>query len=250
MKTLDVTLEELLNAGVHFGHQIHRWNPKMSRFIYGKQGGVHIFDLATTREALLTALEVLAKASQEGKLILFVGTKKQAKEELLKLSVDLGVAYVAERWLGGTLTNFEQIHQSVRHMAELKTKLNDGSLTGYTKKEKLLLSRRIDKMDVVFGGLTNLNRLPDIVFIVDTHREKSAVAEAIKMNIPIVGVVDTNADPTGITYPIPMNDDASSSLELLFKLVRQAMKPAVKTDPTKPAKKAKPKDVKEPHVYD
>ncbi|MBI3443481.1 30S ribosomal protein S2 [Candidatus Woesebacteria bacterium] len=223
MSKIDVTLEELLEAGAHYGHQVRRWNPKMRDFIYGQEEGVHIFDLAKTREALLAALEVLAKAQKDGKVILFVGTKKQAKDPVMKVAQAANQPYVVERWLGGTLTNFEQIKRSVKNLNEMKQRMSSGEFAKFTKKERLDIAREIEKKDKLFGGLTLLTRLPDIVFILDTHREVTAVREAKRTGIESFGVTDSNSDPTEVTWPIPMNDDSNKSVNLVMELVRKAI---------------------------
>ncbi|OGM26127.1 30S ribosomal protein S2 [Candidatus Woesebacteria bacterium RIFCSPHIGHO2_02_FULL_38_9] len=220
---INVTLEELLEAGAHFGHQVKRWNPKMSPFIYGKQDGVHVFDLVKTREALLAALEVLKDYKKQGKVVLFVGTKNQAREIVKKVAEEVGCPYVVERWLGGTLTNFEQIRRTVRRLQDLKKKVTGGEFENYTKKEKLGIAQDIDKMQRSFGGITSLEKLPDLLFIIDTHKENTAVREANYVGVKTMGIVDSNSDPEIITWPIPMNDDSNKSIELVMELVRQVL---------------------------
>lgn len=220
---MEVTLEELLEAGAHFGHHVRRWNPKMKVFIYGAKDGVHVFDLVKTRDYLIAALGEIQKAKKEGKLILLVGTKKQAKDRIKEIGENTETPYVNERWLGGSLTNFRQIALSVSKLADLKKKLEGGEFAEYTKKEKLLVSRQIEKLEKIVGGLANLNKLPDLMIVIDTHREKGAVIEANRMDIPVVGVIDTNGDPDQVTFPIPMNDDAKAALDFVLALIEKAL---------------------------
>lgn len=238
---MNITLEQLLEAGAHYGHTAKRWNPKMAPFIYTVKDGVHVFDLAKTRDAMVTALTEIKKAAGEGKLILLVGTKKQAKERVKQIGQSLEIPYITERWLGGTLTNFQQVLRSVRKMTDLKEKVKTGQLSEFTKKERLLISRDIEKLERFVGGLTTLSKIPDLIIIIDTHHEKGATVEAAKMNVATVGVVDTNADPEEVTYPIPMNDDASSSLELVLGLIEGAIIEGKKAKPAKAVKEVKPK---------
>ncbi len=241
MDTKNITLEKLFEVGAHFGHQARRWNPRMKDYIYGIVDGVSVFDLAKTRAALIEALETLEKAVKENKTILFVGTKKQGKDKIKEVAEAGGFPYVNERWLGGTLTNFEQMQKTLRKLADMKTKRTNGDYKTYTKKERLLIDRDIEKMERFFGGVTGLTKLPDILFVLDTHKEMGAVKEAIRLEIETVGVVDSNADPNFIDWPIPMNDDASAAVEYLMDLVKQAVtaKPKVVSVKPKVAKKTK-----------
>lgn len=219
---MDVTLEELLEVGAHFGHHSRRWNPKMAPFIYGVKDGIHVFDLAKTRENLLVALDILKKRAKEGKIILFVGTKKQAKEKIKEVGKATGYPYISERWLGGTLTNFNQISRSVKKLDELREDLKSKDVT-HTKKERLLIARDIEKLERFVGGLTDMKKLPDLIVIIDTHKEKGAVKEAQRMNVETIGIVDTNADPNDVTYPIPMNDDGEESVNFALDLFEAAV---------------------------
>jgi len=240
---INVSLEKLLETGAHFGHQTKRWNPKMGEYIYGVKDGISIFDLVKTREGLEKALEVLGKVAQENKLILFVGTKRQVKDKVKEVALAVNSPFVNERWLGGTLTNFEQIKSSVKKLETMKRERETGEYKEFTKKERLLIDRDIEKLEKMVGGLALLGRVPDIMFVVDTHKEGSAAKEALKMGVEVVGIVDTNADPTDITYPIPMNDDASAALEYVLDLVKEAMlaKPVKAEKPTKTKKVTKSK---------
>ena len=223
MTKINISLEELLEAGAHFGPHSRRWNPKMEPYLHGVKDGVHIFDLVKTREALLAALEVLRKASSEGKVILFVGAKKQAKEKVREVAKNVGQPYVVERWLGGTLTNFDQILKSIKNMADMKKKLEEGYYKDYTKKEKLLIKRQIEKDEKVFGGISEIKKVPDVMVVIDTHREAGAVKEASKLGIETIGVVDSNSDPYVVDWPIPMNDDGTRALELILDLLEKAI---------------------------
>jgi len=227
----DVSLEKLLETGAHFGHQTKRWNPKMEEFVYGVRQGVYIFDLIKTRKAIEDGLNEIEAAAKDKKLILLLGTKKQVKEHVKRIGQLADIAYVDERWLGGTLTNFEQIKASVKTLNKLKEDMAAGLYKEYTKKERLLLNRKIEKLEKTVGGLQKLTKLPDLMIIVDTKRERAAVLEAQKLKVDIVGIVDTNGDPHDSTYPIPMNDDSPQALTYIMGLIEQAL--MVKASPTK-----------------
>lgn len=221
--TIDVTLEQLLEAGAHLGHQAKRWNPKMTSYLYGVRDGVHVFDLVKTREALLSALNELSKVASEDKKILIVGTKKQAQEKVAKIAKNTDSLYVTQRWLGGTLSNFTQIMKSVKNLSEMKQKRAAGEYKAFTKKERLLIDRKIEKLEKFFGGIASITSLPDLMVIIDTHKEIGAVREAAMLGIPTIGLVDSNADPAVVTFPIPMNDDASGSLNFVLDLFEKAI---------------------------
>lgn len=222
-KALDITLEELLEAGCHFGHQVKRWNPKMAPYIYGDKDGVHIFDLAKTREGLLEAYEAVKKTVSEGGIVLFVGTKRQAKEIAEEAAKKVGMPYLTTRWLGGALTNFEQIKKSIKKLSDLKEGLKTGKYDGYTKRERLLMDREIASLERVFGGIVDMGKLPDMIFLASVHEEATAVREAVRMKVPVVGITDTNADPKPIDYPIPANDDAVKSVSLIVDVIVKAV---------------------------
>lgn len=227
--SVNISLEELLDAGAHFGHQARRWNPKMKPYLYGVQDGIHIFDLTKTKEELEHALEFLSQAKKEGKVILFVGSKKQGREKTKEVAEAIGAPYITERWLGGTITNFEAIKRSIDKLIDMKAKMTAGEYKGkYTKKEILLLDREIARLERFFGGLVTLTKIPDVLFILDTKKESGAVYEAKKKGITVVGIVDSNADPEIIDYPIPMNDDASKAIDYVLDLVKEAMLAAPK----------------------
>lgn len=222
-KKTDINLEKLLEAGAHFGHQAKRWNPKMAQYLYGVQDGVHVFDLVKTKEALEAALKAVKEAKKEGKVILFIGTKKQAQEKIKELAEASNSPYVNQRFLGGTFTNFNEIKKSIRKLSEMKDKMKKGEYASFTKKEKLLIAREIADLEKKFSGIANLDKVPDLVVIVDTHREKGAVLESRRLGIKIIGIVDSNSDPTLIDYPIPMNDDAGKALDYVLDLFKGAL---------------------------
>ena len=222
--SIDITLEALLEAGCHFGHQTRRWNPRMGRYIYEARDGVHIFDLAKTREALLEAYQAVVDTVSSGGTVLFVGTKRQAKDLIRDAAIKVGVPYVTTRWLGGTLTNFEQVKKSIRKLANLKAGLEaGGKYEDHTKRERLLIEREIARLEHLFGGIVTLSQKPQMIFIVDTHKETAAVLEANRLQVPIVGIVDTNADPEKIDYPIPSNDDAVKAIGIIIDFIAKAV---------------------------
>jgi small subunit ribosomal protein S2 len=218
-----ISLKELLESGAHFGHQTKRWNPKMQEFLYGSQEGVHIFDLTITKEKLEEALSLLTQTTKEGKTILLVCTKKQAKVKAKEIAAETGIYYVTERWLGGTLTNFEQIDKSLKKLKEMEEKMEAKEYSHFTKKERLLLEKEITRLKRFFGGMSGLESPPSLMIVVDIRREIGAVREAQKMGIETIGIVDSNTDPTLVDYPIPMNDDASKALEYVLDLMKQAI---------------------------
>lgn len=233
----DISLKQLLDAGAHFGHQAKRWNPKVAPYLYGVEDGVHVFDLPKTKIALEEALAFLKTTVGEGKTIILLGTKKQAKEKIAEVGKETGVFYVSERWLGGTLSNFEQIKRSLKKLSDMKESKATGGFNKYTKKERLLLDREIDRLERFFGGLTGMEKLPDVLFVVDIHKENSAVKEARNCKVKVVGVVDSNSDPEDVDYPIPMNDDAQKAIEYVLDLVKEAILEGKKVKPKKEIKK-------------
>lgn len=214
-KTGIVELTDLLEAGVHFGHQAKRWNPQMAPFIWQDRGGIHVFDLLKTREYLQAACETAKKLVEEGKVIVFVGTKRQAQEIIKEEAKRCGMPYVDNRWAGGLLTNWSQVAKSIDKLVKLREGQEKGEFKHLTKKERVLIDRRIAQLERLFGGLVNLKGIPDALFVADTRREETAVREARKVGIKVFGVVDTNADPEPIDYPIPANDDAVRSIKLV-----------------------------------
>ena len=215
-------MKELLEAGVHFGHQTHRWNPKMKDFIYGEHNNIHIIDLSQTMGMLKNALGAVREVTQSGGRILFVGTKRQASETISESASQCAQYYVNHRWLGGTLTNWKTISNTIARLKSIQETLDNEESAGLTKKELLKLTRERDKLELSIGGIKNMGSLPDLIFVIDTVREQIAIKEANKLNIPIAAIIDTNCDPEGITYPIPGNDDSSKSIKLYCDLVSQA----------------------------
>jgi len=216
--------KELLDAGCHFGHMKRKWNPKMSPYIFMERKGIHVIDLNRTIEGLETAAKALRQMAKSGKKIMFVGTKKQAREIMANAAKSVGMPYVTDRWLGGMMTNFSTIRKSIRKMQKIQTMLNDGSLDNITKKERLTMTRTHTKLDRVFGGMAQLSRLPNALFILDIHHEHLAVAEASRLGIKTIGVVDTNSDPTKVDFAIPANDDASKSIQIITDYLVAAIK--------------------------
>ena len=215
-------MKELLEAGVHFGHQTHRWNPKMKDFIYGEHNNIHIIDLSQTMGMLKNALGAVREVTQSGGRILFVGTKRQASETISESASQCAQYYVNHRWLGGTLTNWKTISNTIARLKSIQETLDEEESAGLTKKELLKLTRERDKLELSIGGIKNMGSLPDLIFVIDTVREQIAIKEANKLNIPIAAIIDTNCDPEGITYPIPGNDDSTKSIKLYCNLVSQA----------------------------
>jgi len=218
-----VSAEDLFEAGAHFGHTAKRWNPKMKKYIWGKKAGVHIFDLEKTVTKIDEACEAIEKLAAEGKNIVFVGTKRQAKEAVTAVAKANRVGYVTERWLGGIITNWKQVKGRIDKMLDLKRKREAGELKKYTKKEQILFDREISRLEKFLGGLADLKTAPEVLVIVDTHKERSAVREAKNKNLTIIGIVDSNGNPDGITHVIPMNDDATKAVEIVVKLFGQAI---------------------------
>ena len=217
-----VSLRELLEAGVHFGHHTRRWNPKMRPYIFKESNGIHIIDLQQTVQALDEAYEVVRDLTSQGGVILFVGTKKQAAEIIAQAAERAGMPYVNHRWLGGTLTNWRTIRQRIDYMVELERRRERGEFAFLPKKEALQLERELEKLNQRLGGIRNMTTLPDMLFIVDTRREEIAVKEANKLDIPIIGMVDTNCDPEPIDYVIPANDDAIRAIKLITGVIADA----------------------------
>jgi len=217
------TIEEMLKAGMHFGHRTSKWHPKMEPFIFTSRNGVHVIDLTKSQKMLGQALELIKKLAGENKLILFVGTKTQVKKPLKKMCEETNMPYVSEKWMGGTMTNFAIIRKLIKKYKDLLDNKSAGKLEKYTKKEKLEFDREILSLETKVGGLVNLNRLPDIIFIWDIKNEKTAMAEARKKNIPIIAICDTNVNPTEVNYIIPSNDDATKTIKLVLNLIKEAI---------------------------
>jgi small subunit ribosomal protein S2 len=218
-----VTMKQLLEAGVHFGHQTRRWNPKMRRFIFGERNGIYIIDLQQTLERIDTAYRFIRKTVEDGGIVLFVGTKKQAQEPIQRQAERSGMPFVNYRWLGGMLTNFQTVHSRVAKLHELERMVASGETEQMLKKEGLKVTRERDKLQRNLGGIRRLERLPDAVFVIDTKKEHIAVTEANRLGVPVVAVVDTNCDPDVIDYVIPGNDDAIRSANLMSRIVADAV---------------------------
>ena len=222
MNLPEITIEKLLNAGIHFGHNTRRWNPKMEQFIFGTRNKIHIIDLRHTVELLPPALSFLKSVAQKNNKILFVATKRSASIILREEAERCGMPYVNEKWLGGMLTNYKTIRSSINRLENLLRQKEDGTFRKLTKKEGLKLQREIDKLQKSIGGVREMGGLPDALFVIDVKREAIAISEASKMGIPIVGIVDTNSSPEGIDYVIPGNDDAIRSIRLITKVISEA----------------------------
>ncbi len=218
------SMQELLEAGVHFGHQTRRGNPRMRRYIYGVRDGVHIINLEHSEKLLKDACEFVYQLGRQGKILMFVGTKKQAQEMLAEAANNSSAPFVNHRWIGGMLTNFEQVRNNVKKILDLKDKREKGELSRYTKKEQLLLSRKIEKFENELGGLSKMEKLPDAIFLIDCVGEKTALAEARKIGLPIVAITDTNSDPMQVDYPVPGNDDATKSIKVMLDAIANAYK--------------------------
>ncbi|MCI7035630.1 MAG: 30S ribosomal protein S2 [Treponema sp.] len=218
-----VTMKSLLESGVHFGHQVKRWDPRMKKYIFAERNGIHIIDLQKTITAIKDSYEQIRKVASAGKSVLFVGTKKQAQQAIAKEAERCGMFYVNNRWLGGTLTNFSTIKKSLLRLKKIEKMEVDGTFDNLTKKEVAALLKEKDKLTKNYGGMKDMKELPGAIFIIDTHKEQIAVAEARRMGIPIIAIVDTNCNPEGIDYPIPGNDDAIRAITLFTSIIANAV---------------------------
>ncbi len=224
MASTDVDIKKLLEAGAHFGHKTSRWHPKMAPYIHSKREGSYIIDLTQTVESLNEALDFIEKTASQGKQVLIVGTKRQAKDIAKKTAEEVKMPYVSERWLGGMLTNQKTMSGRVKHLKDLEAKMESGQLASrYNKLELQRFQEEIDHMNNMYGGIKNMAVLPGAVFVFDIISDRNAVLEAKKLNIPVVAIVDTNVDPTDIDYPIPANDDAIKTLDLIGSYMKQAI---------------------------
>jgi len=219
----EFTMRELLESGVHFGHQTHRWNPKMKQFIYGARSGIHIMDLSATVPLLHQSLVKVRDTVAKGGRVLFVGTKRQAAQPIAEAAQRCAQYYMNHRWLGGTLTNWSTVSNSIKRLRELEETLGDKDESGLTKKELLNRERDREKLDKALGGIANMGGLPDLIFVIDTNKEAIAIKEARKLGIPVVAVVDTNCDPDDADFPFPGNDDAARAISLYCNLVADAV---------------------------
>ncbi len=220
---MSVTMREMLEAGVHFGHQTRFWNPKMAPFIFGHRNKIHIVNLEQTMSMFQEATKYIRKLSANRGTILMVGTKRQARDIIAAEAQRAGVPFVDQRWLGGTLTNFKTIKTSIKRLKEMEVAIADGSVEKMSKKEALMFNRELDKLQKGIGGIKDMNGVPDAIFVIDVGYHKGAITEAIKLGIPVIGVVDTNHSPNGVTYVIPGNDDSSKAITLYARGVADAI---------------------------
>ncbi|MFC4735633.1 30S ribosomal protein S2 [Bacillus daqingensis] len=218
-----ISMKQLLEAGVHFGHQTRRWNPKMDRYIFTERNGIYIIDLQKTVKKVEEAFNFVRDVAAQGGTVLFVGTKKQAQDSVKEEAERAGMYYINQRWLGGTLTNFETIRKRISRLKQLEQMQEDGTFDVLPKKEVVILNKEMDRLEKFLGGIKEMNKLPDALFIIDPRKERIAVAEAHKLEIPIVGIVDTNCDPDEIDYVIPGNDDAIRAVRLLTAKMADAI---------------------------
>ena len=223
MATTVVTMQQLLEAGAHFGHQTHRWNPKMKPYIFGDRNGVHIIDLSQTVPLFSRALDFVQQTVARGGKVLFVGTKRQAQDAIAEAAQSSGQHFVNHRWLGGMLTNWKTISNSIKRLREIDEKLESGEVGGLTKKEQLMMTRDRDKLERALGGIKDMGGQPDILVVIDTNKEQIAVKEANKLGIPVVAILDSNSSPEGITFPVPGNDDAIRAIQLYCDLFSGAV---------------------------
>ena len=218
-----VAMKQLLEAGVHFGHQTRRWDPRMAEYIFQARNGIHIIDLQKTSKKIDEAYEFLREQAEEGKTVLFVGTKKQAQDCMKEAAEKSGMFYVNQRWLGGMLTNFDTIKKRVERLNQLEKMEEDGTFDVLPKKEVILLKKEMEKLEKNLGGIKEMDKLPGVIFLVDPKKERIAILEAKKLNIPVVGIVDTNCNPQDLDYPIPGNDDAIRSVSLIADVMANAI---------------------------
>ncbi len=238
------TLLEMLKAGVHFGHQKSRWHPKMEQYIFGVRNGVHIIDLEKTQEQLEKALNYVKNLAAKGQVILFVGTKRQAREITKAAAISCEMPYLVERWIGGLLTNFDEVKRRLKKYHNLKEMFATGEIEKYTKKEQVTMKKTLEKLDKYLIGLTSLDKMPDALYIADMRTEKTALAEATRTEVPTVAVCDTNVNPEQVNYAIPANDDAVNSIKLIVEMVAEAVNEGRKEFEKKKLERAKEEPVK------
>jgi small subunit ribosomal protein S2 len=219
----NITLMEMLKAGVHFGHKTSLWNPKMKGYIFTSRNNIHILDLEKTKNKLVTALEFAKQTASMGGTVLFVGTKRQAKEEVRKAAESAGMPYVVTRWLGGTFTNFRTIQRTIKKMEKYEKMIADGEISKYTKKEQLMIRREVEKMKTFFSGIKDMKKLPEAIFVLDTKYDHIPVEEARQSKVKVIGLVDTNSDPSNIDYVIPSNDDAIKVIQFMAQAMAEAI---------------------------
>ena len=218
-----ISVDNLINTGIHFGHRTKRWNPKMKKYIFGKRNGIHIIDVRQTQEALKRAYDMIVRIAEQGKGILYVGTKKQAKDVIREEATRGKIFYIVERWLGGLLTNFDVLNQRIHRLRELEQMKEDGRWALLPKKELSRMEREYIKLAKNFEGIKDMDRLPGLVFIVDINKDATALREAKRVDIPIIAIVDTNVDPSDVTYPIPGNDDSIRAISVVTKIITDAV---------------------------
>lgn len=222
------TMQDLLEAGVHFGHQVRRGHPRMQEYIFGVRDGVHIINLEDSEKLLQEACAVAYKLGEEGKVLLFIGTKKQAQSITKELANKIGAPYVDYKWMAGILTNFEEMRRNIKKLQDLQDKQGKGELSHYTKKEQLLITRKLEKFEIEYGGVVKMEVLPDALFMIDSVAEKTALAEAIRIKIPVIAVCDSNSNPALVDYPIPGNDDATKSIKILTEPIANSYEEGLK----------------------
>ncbi len=216
-------MKQMVQAAVHFGHKTAKWNPKMKKYIYGERDGIHVFDLFKSKNALDMAMDFVRSLVKQNKTILLVSTKKQAQKQIESVALEAGMPFISQKWIGGLLTNFDILRKRIKYFNEIRELEKKGELLKYTKKEVLKIKKNIEKLEVMFGGVAQLSKIPDALFLLDTVRDNLALSEAKKMNIPVVGIVDTNSDPTLLNYPIPGNDDALKSIEFFLNTLKNTI---------------------------
>jgi small subunit ribosomal protein S2 len=226
----EISINDMLKAGVHFGHQTSRWNPKMAPFIFGQKEGVHIIDLQKTQKELEKALNFVSDIASSGKKIVFIGTRRHAKKIIKDAAISCKMPYVVERWPGGTFTNYDTVKKQIEKLIDLREKEKSGEFEKYTKKEQLLFKDEIERLEKLFGGMVSMKELPGAIFVLNTVHDFTPIREAKKMNIPVVALVDTNSDPDTVDYPIASNDDAIKSIELMSKAVADAISASFKDE--------------------
>lgn len=218
-----VTLEQLFEAGAHFGHVVKKWNPKMKKYIWGSMNGVHVFDLEKTVVGLENANKALTEAVSAGKRVVIVGTKRQAKQMVEEMAIRVGIPFITQRWMGGLVTNWKQVRQTINRLNSLRSKKETGQLKKYTKKEQILFDKEISRLERMVGGLATLKDTPELIVVIDTHKEKLAVKEANTSGVKVIGLVDSNANPDVVDYVIPMNDDSVKGLEIVIAAFERAI---------------------------
>ncbi len=223
-----VTVEELFEAGAHFGHVVKKWNPKMKKYLWGSMNGIHIFDLEKTINGLEEACKALSTLASTGKRIVLVGTKRQAKQMVEDEAKKLGVPYITQRWMGGLITNWKQVKLTIDRLNKLKKDREEGNLKKFTKKEQVLFGKEISRLERIVGGISTLKEAPEVVVVIDTHKERLVVKEAHSKGVTVIGLVDSNANPDSVDYPIPMNDDSAKGLEIVIAALGKALELGLK----------------------